>query len=146
MRCRCKRVSILTSTNERKERASPVEFRISLATRFSIVPSAMDIASTMDSPLILSRTIPDIPDIATSRYSWRRAGACNRRLALWSLLQCFLPAHTDSSDTWKVSKRMFVKDRGWTRGKTYARARHMNQLNFSTLHLEIINVACIQLL
>lgn len=77
----------------------------------------------MDSPFILSRTIPDIPDIATPCYSWRRAGACNWRLALRSLLRCFLPVHTNSSDTWKVSKGTVIRDREWTRGK-HTHVRH----------------------
>lgn len=43
-------------------------------------------------------------------------------------------------------KRNVCKRPRMDKRKAYARARHMNQLTFCTLHLEIINVACIQLL
>lgn len=112
-------VSILSSTYERKERASPAECFASCSPpgSRSCLP-LWTLHREMDSPFILSRTIPDIPDIATPRYSWRRAGACSRRLALRSLLRCFLPVHTDSSDTWMVSKGTSARYyRGWTRGK-----------------------------
>lgn len=65
--------------NEREERASPVEFRVLLVTRFH----RHCLRTVRSYSHERFQAFPS--DTNTSRYSWLRVGACSRHLAVRSL-------------------------------------------------------------
>lgn len=104
--------SRLFSMNEGKERASPVEFHVLLVTRPSL-PYLVPQTLPLDSPFILSRTIPGIPE--RHRHVSLFLAACWRMqpASCTSLDRLrFLPVHTDRSNTWRASKGTCVRTKG----------------------------------
>lgn len=94
----------------------------------------------MDSSFILSRTIPDIPDIATSRYSWLAACWRMQPASCTLVAPSMLPSGA-YGQLGRVEgvKRDVRKRPRMDKRKAYARARHMNQLTFCILYVLCIS-------